>query len=89
MASDTSTPSKAKKKRIDLAAIYQGIQESTTPVAFTQPSSEEAGPVKSAFNSQAFLSNVLRTQSLKELLDTDSSMIKGTRIARVAEGMRF
>ena len=85
MASDAGTPSRPKKKRIDLAAIYQGIQESSTPVSFAQPTSEEAAPVKSAFNPQAFLSNVLRTQSLKELLDTDSSMIKGTYTAIAVE----
>jgi hypothetical protein len=61
---------------LDLAAIYQGIQESTAPTTFLQPDREQAGPAKDAFNPQAFLSNILRTQSLKELLETDSSMIK-------------
>lgn len=77
MASDAGTPTRAKKKRLDLAAIYQGIQESTAPTTFLQPDREQAGPAKDAFNPQAFLSNILRTQSLKELLETDSSMIKG------------
>lgn len=79
MSADTGTPTRPKKKRLDLAAIYQGIQESSTGTNFQQPERENGQPSKDSFNPQAFLSNILRTQSLKELLETDSTMIKGTR----------
>lgn len=78
MATDAGTPVRQKKKRVDLAAYYQAVQESSTPTVFRKPEDEEAPKPKDAFNPQAFLSNILRTQSLKELLETDSAMIKGT-----------
>ena len=79
MASEAGTPARPKKKRVDLAALYQAVQESSAPAAFMKPTEEAQQQPKDAFNPQAFLSNILRTQSLKELLETDSSMLKGTK----------
>lgn len=77
MASEAGTPARPKKKRVDLAALYQAVQESSAPAAFMKPEDQAPQQPKDAFNPQAFLSNILRTQSLKELLETDSSMLKG------------
>jgi hypothetical protein len=78
MATDAGTPTRPKKKRIDLAAMYEAVQQSSDPAKFIQADRNSQQAPQDAFNPQAFLSNVLRTQSLKELLETDSSMIKGT-----------
>lgn len=78
MSADTGTPTRPKRKKIDLVALYEAVQQSNDPANFIQPQNEADKTPVDTFNPQAFLSNVLRTQSLKELLETDSGMLKGT-----------